>query len=210
MLTQPDHRESFLNLGFLLAMKGQPEKAVVALERAVALAPDDIRARMNLGTALASTNDFSAAVKSLRYVIELQPEYDQAHARLAHVLLASGDSRAAAFHFERAIALNSLDGASMLRLAWLLAASSDEGLRNGSRALELAQELHRATGGKDPRVWDTLAAANAEQMNFKEAVSGADHALKILGESHPELVVKIKKRQQLYKSGKPYRDIGKD
>jgi len=46
-------------------------------------------------------------------------------------------------------------------LARILATSTDASVRNGALALRLALAVRERTGGRDPRVLDTLAAAYA-------------------------------------------------
>ena len=54
-------------------------------------------------------------------------------------------------------------------LAWILSASEDEAIRDGKRAVEIAKSICEATQYKDHRFFGTLAAAYAENGDFKNA-----------------------------------------
>jgi membrane associated rhomboid family serine protease len=54
-------------------------------------------------------------------------------------------------------------------LAWLLATCPDAAIRNGTRAVELAQRACKLDDWKNPALLDTLAAAYAEAGDFPQA-----------------------------------------
>jgi len=204
---QPDHAEAHINLGALLASRGDLETGIKHLYQAVQLKPDNLQARLNLGGALGSRRDFQGAAGQFRRVIAIRPDVSQAHARLAQALLELGNAAEAAGHLERAISLNPADGGSMLRLAWLRATSTADELRDGSRAVELAERLREATNNMDPRVLDALAAAYAENGNFDAAAQTAAQALTKLGPNQSRQTAAIQKRLELYQRGQPYREV---
>ena len=203
---QSDHEGAHINLGAMLASQGNLETGIKHLQQAVQLKPENLQARMNLGGALGSNGDFDGAADAFRRVVAMQPDIPQAHARLAQALLELGDSAGAAVHFEKAISLNSADGSSMLRLAWLRATSVVDEIRDGARAVELAERLNKATNNTDPRVLDTLAAAYAEDGDFEAAVRTAEQALAKLGPNQETQTNIIIKRLELYQQGQAYRD----
>ena len=51
-------------------------------------------------------------------------------------------------------------------LAWLLATSPEEGIRDGKRAIELAEKACEETEWQDAHIISTLAAGYAETGNF--------------------------------------------
>ena len=78
--------------------------------------------------------------------------------------------------------------------------------RDGNKAVELAEKLCRLTEYKEALALDALAAAYAEIERFPDAVSTAQRGLHLAGlYGHQELAPGLKKRLQLYKDKRPYR-----
>ncbi len=89
--------------------------------------------------------------------------------------------------------------------AWILATSLDNSVRDGRKAVECAEQALELTPGKLPEYWDTLAAAEAETGNFKEAVEAEERALQ---EAQParddDIIPGMQRRLELFRSGLPY------
>ena len=69
------------------------------------------------------------------------------------------------------------------------------------------QKANQLSGGQDPNVLDTLAAAYAETGQFAEAAGLARRALVLARRSDAaELTVDLQARLRLYQSGYPYRE----
>jgi tetratricopeptide (TPR) repeat protein len=70
------------------------------------------------------------------------------------------------------------DNAGILnQLAWLLAVSPQNGVRNGRLAVKLAHRACELTRWKNANMIETLAAAHAEEGDFKEAVRYEQRAI---------------------------------
>ena len=65
-------------LGLVLARAGLTREAIVYLEAAAALAPQEARIHMNLGILYAQEGDLEAARDSLRHALRLRPDYARA------------------------------------------------------------------------------------------------------------------------------------
>lgn len=91
------------------------------------------------------------------------------------------------------------------RLAWLLATSPDDASRNGAEALEIAQPVVDATGGKNIHALDSMAAAYAESGRFTEAVQTIDSAIQYADEISNPIAEALRARRQLYETGRAYR-----
>ena len=89
-------------------------------------------------------------------------------------------------------------------LAWMLAVSPPDDVRNGARAVELAERACTATGYRDPRPMTTLAAAYAEVGRFSEAVAVATKALDLLGPRQEVQAQRLRRGLKRYREGKPY------
>ena len=75
----------------------------------------------------------------------------------------------------------------------------------GRRPWNARSRRSQLSPGKQPEYWDTLAAAQAEAGEFKEAVEAAEKALE---QARPmrddDLIPGIQQRLELFKSGTPY------
>jgi tetratricopeptide (TPR) repeat protein len=89
-------------------------------------------------------------------------------------------------------------------LAWVLATGSEASLRNGGKALELARSANLLTGGENPIILHTLAAAYAETGRFSEAVATAEHALRLAeAQSNAALAGALQSELIFYQAGSP-------
>jgi hypothetical protein len=93
-------------------------------------------------------------------------------------------------------------------LAWLLATNPEASLRDGARAIQLAEEANRRAGGVEPSLMDTLAAAYAEGRRFTAAVEVAERAEKLAAaRGDTSMALAIRMRLSLYQAGRPYREV---
>jgi len=90
--------------------------------------------------------------------------------------------------------------------AWLLATGTTDSLRDGKRAVELADQACKLTGYKNGAYLDTLAAAFAEKGDFTEALKWQEKAVETVGDEPAAVQDEIKKRVDLYREKKPYRE----
>jgi Flp pilus assembly protein TadD len=80
-------------------------------------------------------------------------------------------------------------------------------LRNGAQAVTAARDAVQLSGGRDPSVLDTLAAALAEAGQFSEAVQTAGQAVQqAKSQGKAELAAKIQNRLNRYSANAPFRD----
>ena len=152
----------------------------------------------------AGRGDAADAIAQWRKALTIRPQYAQAHDALGDALYARGDAPQALEHWLKAIDLQPGDVVRLRETAWLLATSPSAPLRNGAEAISLATRAADLTGGRDPAVLDTLAAAYAEAGQFDDAVAAERKALAVAGlgnsASGPMLA-----RLHLYESKTPYR-----
>jgi tetratricopeptide (TPR) repeat protein len=124
---------------------------------------------------------------------------------LGQALDEQGEFEQAIAHYEKAVEIRPNHVSAVNDLAWLLATCPEDGLRQGDRAVQLAERACEATGQRMPTVLDTLAAAYAEAGRFPEAVATATKALQLVQPNQQPLADGIRQRLERYKAGKPYR-----
>jgi Flp pilus assembly protein TadD len=110
-------------------------------------------------------------------------------------------------HYQAAVAALPGNPYLLNNLAWVLATGPQASVRNGGRAVELAQQAERLSGGKDPSILGTLAAAYAEAGRFPEAVATAQRALELAtAQANLAQAEALRARIGLYRAGSPFRD----
>src|SRR6266540_2038040 len=160
-----------MNLGDALARKGQPDEAMAHFEQAIKLQPDYAEAYYNRGNVLYAKGRVDEAMADFEKALQIQPNDADAHTGLGNALLRKGALKEAIAHYNEAMALAPEDPHSRSNLAWLLATSSDASIRDGAKAVELAQQAVSLSGGREPLFFRTLAAAYAETGRFSNAIA---------------------------------------
>jgi tetratricopeptide (TPR) repeat protein len=165
--------------------------------------------RNNLGKALLAKGQQREAMIQFQKVLEKNPLDAKANYYLGIVLFRTGRVDEAMARFQKALesqpdfadAWDSLD-----HTAWLLATSPEASVRNGPKALALARQLARLSGGNNPVILDTLAAAYAETGQFPEAVDAAQRALALArAQNKTALAETLRQHIKLFQAGSPLR-----
>src|SRR6266536_3282544 len=216
----PDNDMAHNNLGYLFLRRGEFDKAIshfeTALkirsgnasahyEKAAKLRPDYGDAYFNLGSVLLRQGRIGEAIAQWQKALATQPNDGDFHTVLGNAFLKRGLQKDAIAEYEHAARISSQDPLARNNLAWLLATSSDASIRDGNRAIELAEQAVQLSGGKDPTYLRTLAAACAESGRFAEAIAAAEQALRIAGtEGKSDLANALRDEIALYELGLPY------
>lgn len=102
----PRHGASWAALGAALKQLGLNEEALRAMQKSVALAPEDFNAQHNLGIVLRDMVRLEEAEISFRQALRIKPDYADAYNNLGIVLLAQGRLEEAEACFRQAIQIN--------------------------------------------------------------------------------------------------------
>jgi tetratricopeptide (TPR) repeat protein len=95
---------------------------------------------------------------------------------------------------------------AQINLASMLATWPEPSIRNGDKAVALAEQANQVSQNKDPLILRTLAAAYAETGRFPEAESTAKRALALaLVKSEKALANEIQAEIRLYQTNSPCR-----
>lgn len=160
----------------------------------------------NVGLALFRKRRIDEAVAEYRSALLIKPAYSEAHYNLGIALERKGELREAVTQYERAILNKPGYIAAQNNLAWLLATSPADSIRNGPRAVLLAEEANRLSGGQELSILDTLAAGYADAGRFSEAVQTAEKALQIAStKSDSGVIEDLRTKISLYKENRPFR-----
>jgi tetratricopeptide (TPR) repeat protein len=211
---KPDLAEAQSNLSLALLREGRIDDAIEHGLQAVRLEPASSKLHSILGTAFWRKGDVRRAATYFRNAISHEPVAPQAHYNLGLLYMKEASvfqdipPREAITHFEKALALNRRTIQTVYTLAWILATHPDASIRDGARAVQLAQEACERTNYRDPILLDTLAAAYAETGRFQDAIQIERTAAQIARQQKQEKQLsQIMSRLQLYQSGQPYREV---
>jgi tetratricopeptide (TPR) repeat protein len=194
-------------LGSALGAEGRTEEAMAHLRRALTLAPGFAQAHYDLGNLLLRLGRAGEAIPHFQETVQVRPNSAEAHRQLGNALRQAGRMAEAVGQYEKALAIRPDDIQASGTLAWVLATCPDSSLRNGAMALALALRADRLSGGQDPVVLGTLAAAYAEVGNFSEAIPIVQRALSLAAaESNSALAGALQGQLALYRAGSPFRE----
>src|SRR5438445_4856990 len=201
-----DVLEAHNALTWALFRKGDADAAIAEAHVALNFDPTNADTHTVLGMALMTKGRLDEAIAQLSKAIELLPNHSRAHYHLAVALAEKGETVDAIAHYEKAIKAQPDLFEALTNLAWIFSSSSDANIRNGPKAVELAEEATRLTGDTSPVVLRTLAAAYATNKSFDKALETSRRALQSAQQQrNSELAETIRHEMSLYKVGLPYR-----
>ena len=201
----PDYAEAHNNLGSALRQKGRVDEAITHYQMALQIKPDYVEAHKNLGNALLQKGRMDEAIVHYQKALQIKPDYAEACYNLGSAFFLQGRMDEAIVYYKKALQIKPNYLEVQNNLAWMLATAPQASLRNGNQAVELAQQANRLTGGENPIILTTLAAAYAEAGRFSEAVETAQHALLLAeSQSNTALADRLRKALSLYQAGIPF------
>ena len=197
------------NLGLLLCREGRYAQAVPHLAAAVRFrSKNPWRVYHQLGAALMHLGRVEEAAPHLAEAARLAPDDAGARASYGFALLGLGRTAQGIAELRQVLRLNPNGVQELSQLSWVLATRGDPQHRDPAEAVRLAEAARDATGGTDPSVLDTLAAAYADAGRTDDAVR--------VGLQAEELAIKAGKpatariyRQRVdacYRAGLPFRE----
>ena len=203
----PLHAQGHINLGNALLQNREIDAAIAEYEKTLALPFDHAESHYSIGTALRQKGDVEEAIVHYRKALELRPDYANAHNNLGNALRQQGRTEEAVHEYEAALKSEPDSILAANNLAWILATSPNASVRDGAKAVQLAQRANRFSGGSDPIILHTLAAAYAENRQFSEAVNAAQRALELADANGvASLAESLRSKLALYQAETPYRD----
>jgi tetratricopeptide (TPR) repeat protein len=194
--------------GAALARALRMPEAETELTRALTLNPKLLEARLELARVLGTLGKFADAENHLQQSLQ-QQETAETRFQLG-VLEIQRRTTDAVKQYSRALELKPDLAAALNELAWLLATNPDDTLRNGPRAVALAERARDLSGGKDPRLWGTLAAAYAESGQYQAAVKTQTEAIRLAQGGEPNLLQGMRLRLGHYQAGRPWRELASE
>jgi tetratricopeptide (TPR) repeat protein len=195
------------NLGIVYLRQGNLDEAISLLQAAVDLRPDNSPAHENLAKALLQKGKVTDALIHYRKLLELQPDNIEVHNIVGTVLIQQGRIREGVEEWQKVLEIQPDNGNAMSNLAWVLATSPDDSLRDGAKAVQLAEQAMRISGRRIPVLFRTLAATYAERGQFSEAIQTAQQGIELANtQGNSELATELSGNISLYQERRPLRD----
>jgi tetratricopeptide (TPR) repeat protein len=203
----PDLARAHNNLGNALLQKGEIDEAIVHYQKALELPFDHGEAHYNLANALLQKGEIDEAITHYRTALEMRPNHANSHNNLGTALRRKGLMEEAILQYQRAAELEPASALFQNNLAWMLATCPDASLRDGVKAVELAEQANQLSGGSNLIVLHTLAAAYAESGRLAEAIATAQRAVELAdAQGNTTLSKSLEQEIDLYQKGSPYRE----
>jgi spermidine synthase len=204
---RPDEASARYNLGNALFIEGKSGEAIAEYRQALRINPSHSKAHHTLADALLKSGRPAEALLEYREGLKINPADAGAWHNLGKLLYQQGSREEGIRDLEKALRLEPGRMETLNDLAWMLSTAPDDSLRDGRKSQELALQAENASGGADPAILDTLAAAYAETGDYSKALETAGKALALAKQQgNKTIVASLGEEIALYKAGKPCRD----
>ncbi len=202
----PEHRQSHIELAGILLQTNKPQEAAKHFEAALLRRQNDPELRLKLGKARLQLGEIEEAAKQFRMSAELRASAMAFH-NLGNTMLGLKRPGEAIKSYESALETDGRFIPSANNLAWLLATNPDDTLRNGERAVELAEGICGFAAARNPSSLETLSVAYAEVARFDKAIETTQEAIRMAKAAGDlKTAGELRKRLALFQQKKPYRD----
>ncbi len=202
---RPGNERAWNHLGLALKNEGRADEALVAFRRALELDPDHAKARFNLGGVLCARGYGRVAALEFERAALDAPDEPLIVFNAGYTLCEVGEPARGVPFYRRALELRPDWERPTHLLAWTLATTPDDAVRDGREALRLAEAL-AASGARQPRHLDALAAALAELGRGPEAEAAAARAAQLAAAAgRARQAAEIETRRALYAARRPFR-----
>lgn len=204
---KPYWDSAYLYRGNTLARQGKSNEALVDFDKAIELSPSSEMAYLQRALVQGKLGQLDRAIADFNQVLGINPQNWQARLSRGSAYDQKKDYAQAVEDYEKAIELKPEAYQAYNNLAWLLATCPQDPYRDGPRAVELAQKAYEINS--HVYVLDTLAAAYAENGQFKDAIATQMRAIAKLREKNDlKLEPVMRNHLESYKKGKPWRQHG--
>jgi tetratricopeptide (TPR) repeat protein len=169
----------------------------------------DAEALYDLGNDLLQAGRLDEAIAQYQQALDINPGYAPVHSNLATALLREGRVDEAITQCQAALKIqpdNVTFQNNLARIIWALATSPNGAMRNGSKALGLAQQANELVDGNSPVILRVLAAAYAETGDFPKAIEAGQQAVALAVKApNSGLVNALQQELALYQAKSPVR-----
>lgn len=191
----PDCWLAHNNIVSIYLSKGKTDEALSHAKEAVRLRPGDVEPRIAMGDVLLRKRNPTEAIIQYKKAVAIQPGFAEGYSHLGSGYMLSERYEEAITQYQKALQLSPQSVAVHNNLAWLLATCSDASLRDGPEAVVLAEQADKLSGGNDPLILHTLAAAYAQAGQTVKAMEVARHAKELADAQHRQGLVRMLEKE---------------
>lgn len=197
---------AYFNRGLALARQGRLELAIADYDAAIGVDDRHAPSWASRGLAWARQGDVDRAIADYDAALKLDPRHVATLSNRGTAWTQKRNYARALADYEAAQRLEPGNPVRDNAVAWLLATVPDAGLRDGARALALAENAVNRAPELANHV-DTLAAAYAEVGRYTAAAGTQQRAIDLQRAANADgpTLASFTRRLALYKAGKPYR-----
>jgi len=202
----PNLSDAYCNRGIVYAAEKKNDQALADLNEAIRLNPKFAEAYARRATVLLRMKRTDEALKDAQAAVALKPENSEVYDVRALVYIARREFAHVPADLERALQLDVKHRPSLLNhVAWFYATCPEDSVRDGKKAVALAEDACTKSQWKNAAAIDALAAAYAEAGEFNQAVKFQEQALSF-PESSAESHTGMQERLALYQKHLPYHE----
>jgi protein O-mannosyl-transferase len=204
---QPDFLDAHNNLGIVLTRKGELDDALAHFQKALEMDSGRPKVHYNVATVLLQTGQRDQAIAHLKKELQINPASAEAHNDLGIAWSQEGRIDQAISEWQKTLELQPNNLNAHYNLAWIFATFPDDAIRNGTKAVSLAESALHLSGERDPRIYRLLAAAYAENGQFDEAIETAQRGSHLaIEQENYALADRLESNVDLYRRSAPLRD----
>ncbi|MBI4512677.1 MAG: tetratricopeptide repeat protein [Gemmatimonadetes bacterium] len=200
----PSNSRAHYNLGLLLRQRGEDRNALEHFRAAVGTDSSNRSAHFALSDLLSRKGRCREAIPHFEKFLAADPGHVEAriHQAICHVQL--GEYARARKLLEAGYAASPQEPGLQDAMIRVLAASRDASVRDGRRALEMAERL--VSSVRRPETLETLAMAYAQVGRFREAIEIQEQAIRAAQEEGLTATLDfLRSNLRRYQEGKPSR-----
>jgi tetratricopeptide (TPR) repeat protein len=196
--------KAYYSLGVVMASEGRTNRAVEQLSKAIEYGPAYVEARMALGDVLRHAGRVEESLQHYAEASRIDPRLTPARIGYATALIRLQRWRDARDWLEESSRQQPDNPDVGYLLARVLAAAPADGVRDGPRALALAESLARRH--QTTAVGETLAMALAEVGDYAQAAEIQRGVLQAVQAQAPvDYVARVRERLRAYENRQPSR-----
>ncbi|WP_417732725.1 tetratricopeptide repeat protein [Rosistilla oblonga] len=210
MELNPGSVQGVLLRAYLSAEEGRLPDAINDMKLLVRSFPENATWAIQLASFYQMDNRPRKAIDVTTDVIRREPGNWRALRIRADTRLSVGEHKEAIADYEAAlkaeIEIDDSKAGILNNLAWVMATSPQDGVRDGARSLEMAEQAAKLTEYKQAHILSTLAAAYAETGDFDKALEWSEKAVDLGKEDGHEQLKQLQEELDSYKNKKPWRE----